>query len=175
MTPRALKLLAIALAVLFVGCRTTSTSNIKSIQIPPNLSQRDAKFAVIASVAHDTDPDGWKNWEKLTDAALAAHFGMAYATPYQSRGAWYVEGVEPQAVILGYAQGSYYLRVRMRIDEGWVVPVVEDSNNLKQSGDRIHKGAIEWINRLEVMVRASLGRRSSYKASTAEVQSTENK
>ena len=170
MTPRTPKILAIAFAVLFVGCTTTSIEGIKPISIPQNLTPQDAKIALAVAVSQEGASDGWRNWEKMTDAALGAAFGDRYARQHQTRGRWYIESVERNAIVFGCTKGGYYLRVRMNVGTNTIAPIIEDSQGLKQSGDKIHKSAIEWVNRLEFLVRASLGNLSAYRASTAEVK-----
>jgi len=165
--------LAIVLLGFVAGCRTTSIENVKRIMVPQNLTLQETKFAIARSVAPETAPDGWKNWEKITDAAIGAAFGARYQRQHQYNGAWYVESVEPKAVVFGFTNRGYYLRVRMTIDGGQIVPVIEDSNGLRQSENSIHKNAVEWINRLEIRMRSSLGAVSSYKASMAERQAVD--
>ena len=175
MTPRTPKLLALVFAVLFVGCTTTSIEGIKSIAIPRNLSPRDAKIALARAVSGEAAGDGWKNWEKMTNAALGAAFGVRYAGQYAPRGQWYIESVEDRAVVFGCTRGGYYLRVRMSVGADTITPTIEDSQGLKQSGERIHKTAIEWVNRLGILVRGSLGQFSAYRASITDTQESENK
>lgn len=160
----------VILLCVFAGCRTTGLENVKRIAVPENLTIQETKFAVARAAASENAPDNWTNWEKITDAAIAATFGPAYQRQHGGHnGAWYVESVEQSAVVFGFSYHGYYLRVRMTIQGREIVPVIEDSNGLRQTEHGIHKAAIEWINRLEIRIRSSLGYVSARKASTTVV------
>jgi hypothetical protein len=171
MHQRHLKFLGVFIVVVLTSCetRTTSISNVKTISIPQNLTAKEAKIAMAVSVSQEGTSNEWTNWQKMTDAALSARFGFLYARQH-SRGRWFIERIDPGAVVFGYTQGNYYLRVRMNIETDRIVPVIEDSNGLLQSGDSIHKSAIDWINRLEILIRSSLGEFSAYKENASEAQ-----
>jgi len=150
----------VSLMTAFIGCSTASISkSLQNIPIPGNLDQSDAKAAVVFAISTKPLPEA-SNWQKIVAGALASQgFGSGLG-----RNTWFIESVEPDAVIYGYKRGEYYIRVRLTITNRQIVPTIEDSKNLKQHKDKIHEGALGWVDALCINVRATLGNFSRVKA-----------
>ncbi|MFT3782002.1 MAG: hypothetical protein QM790_08295 [Nibricoccus sp.] len=142
------------------ACRTASISkSLENIPIPANLDQTEAKAAVIYAISNKPLPEV-SNWQKIVAGALASQgFGDGL-----NSGLWFIESVEANAVTYGFKDDEYYLRIKLTIAGGEVVPKIDGSKNLNQHKDRIHKAALEWTDSLCVAVRAMLGNFSRIKA-----------
>jgi hypothetical protein len=151
--------LATLCALLLAGCRTTRIGTITPIPIPAALTARDAQAAIVQTTLAKPPaiPEG-SNWEKIVDSVLSARM-PDYRSQFNKKGTrWFVEDISPDAVVLGYQRGNYYLRVRMNISSGQIRPTIEGSQNLDQHGDKIHENALVWVDTLCVDIRATLGR-----------------
>ncbi|PTY02214.1 hypothetical protein DB347_24475 [Opitutaceae bacterium EW11] len=164
-------LLLSSMIVLMVGCRTTAIRNPEPITIPPGLTAKDAKAAMVLAISPRPVPDG-ENWEKIVDSLLSARF-WSYKSQFQAEAGWFIESVEPEAVVFGYHRRAHYLRVRMEISATTVSPRIDGSSNLEQTKTSIHENALEWADELAITVRAALGRVSALKANSGDVSKTQ--
>lgn len=145
------------------GCKTTSINNISPIYIPKNLSAKESKAAIVQAAIGNKSPDIKSNWESVVDSLLSAKV-FGYRSPLRNNRSWYVEEVDDNSVLLGFSSQNYYMRVRLNVTENPIMPQIEESKNLRQSGGSIHKSAVQWIENFSVRARSMLGAFSAQKA-----------
>jgi hypothetical protein len=154
---------ASALGLVLVGslsCKTVPLSEIRSIEVPGDLSAREVEFAILAALADDPPPDGLTPGIEITDRALKAWFGWRYKGLSEREERWFLEGRELGSVLAGYQEDEYYVRISIDFDASQVSFRVLESRNLRHSETRIHRSVVEWITELEMEIRRSLGQLS---------------
>jgi hypothetical protein len=153
-----------ALLLTSVGCRTTEIGPPVRISVPSGLSNEDTEVAIVAMLTAGNEVERKEPTDPNTHTLIIANpIGAmlldAYRTRAPSKG-WFVESWDRDRIFAGYQQGSHYLRILIAAGHEEVVVTIVDSKNLKQSSGRIHRSALEWVNRLEVNIRDALGRAS---------------
>lgn len=145
----------LVVSVALVSCRTTEIKSLPVVYVPAGLVATDVKAAIVQAVAPQPIPEG-TNWQHITDSLLSAKV-IGYRSEFRRRRTWFVEGFEPNAVVVDYDNGKHYMRLRLAISPEAISPTILESRNLDQSGNSIHKNALEWIDRLCGDIRVSLG------------------
>lgn len=173
-------LLAFAALLAVPVLQAGNISNIKPILIPYGLDVRDVKAATIQALARTDIKPQSTNWEAIVDSLLSARvlryqsqFKKSRRNARSSLSHWYIESVEPEAVILGCQIRHHYMSVRMAVGDGKITPQIVTSENLRQTEDNIHGNAINWINEISVEIRKTLGQFSALKAQLQEVAEKE--
>jgi hypothetical protein len=77
---------------------------------------------------------------------------------------WYPESADPGVIHAGLEKGPYYLRVAIDYDDSTVQTRIVESKQLRQTDDRIHKSAVQWIDQLEMRIRRALGQLAATRA-----------
>ena len=139
-----------------VGCKTTSKSNIETLDVPTGLSTKDVEYAILAAL--ETKPaEELPSGQKVADRALRAALWPIYRSVDPSDEQWFLEGGSPGVLMAGYKRGDHYLRVAIHYNSEKISFVVDGSRNLRESEGSIHKAAVEWIRDLEMRIRRSIG------------------
>lgn len=155
------KFIAVLILLLFQGCKTVTITDLPHVKVPPNLDRKEVEFAILHGLGAFSDAPQTSNWENISDHALDArlwtHQSLQEDNKWAEDGKWFLESAEPDVIYAGCRSGEHYLRVAMQYSKDWVDMRIIGSKNLHQSGNRIHKLALSWLNDLEVLVRAELG------------------
>jgi hypothetical protein len=145
------------LMALSLSCRTVPVSEIRSIEVPGDLSEREVEFAILAALADAPPPGGLSPGLEITDRALEAWFGWRYKALSDRQERWFLEGREPGSVLAGYQLDEYYVRLSIDFDASQVSFRIVETRNLPHCETRVHRSVIEWITELEMEIRRSLG------------------
>lgn len=164
-------LAAVAMAVLG-GCYTAKIPVRPAVSVPPLLSEPDVELIILFDLANQPLPPEFTNGERIADNALQAAFGWRYQTAQPPRAVWFPESVEPGVIYAGYERRNHYLRAAIRYTQSSVSISIVESRNLYQSGDRIHKNAIAWVDQLEGRVRRALGAAATAKRLAVDARAT---
>ncbi|MDF9827463.1 hypothetical protein M2447_001556 [Ereboglobus sp. PH5-10] len=151
-------LLTLAIVVTF-GCSSRAkTDSVSRVQIPNGLTTREATAALVQTLNEKLPiDDQGKNWERIVDSLLSARV-WGYESQFNPRGSgWYVENVNSDSVTYGYKRRRHYMRVKYEVRENEIVPTIIASENLDQSGKKIHPNAVQWVNDFSTRIRGTLG------------------
>lgn len=151
-----------ALVVLVAACSTVPNVPTTPISVPAGLTQNQVQLAILTAITERAPPNVPAGVE-ITDSVLSA-----VVTGYHSlndRRTWYFEDRRPGVIYAGYQRRDWYMRVAVRYDASAITLFIEDSRNLSQSGDRIHKTAIAELQSLENRLRRTLGQMAQANAS----------
>lgn len=142
------------LVALLVGCTSVPNRPTAPIPVPSGLTENQIQLAILMAITENPPPD-ISPGVQITDSVLSAVVG-GYRS-LNDRRSWYFEDRQPGIVYTGYQRRNWYMRVAVRYDTQAVTLFIEDSRNLNQSGDRIHKTAIAELQSLENRLRRTLG------------------
>lgn len=138
------------LGAFVVGCTTVPNRPTAPIPVPYGLTENQVQIAILSAM--DQPSPKLSQGAEITDRALSV------ALPgYGDRRNWYFEDRRPGIIYAGYQRRNWYMRVAVRYDTRVVTLFIEESRNLKQSGNKIHKTAIAELHTLEDRLRRSLG------------------
>ena len=71
---------------------------------------------------------------------------------------WAVESRNPGSIVASCKKNNHYLQTMIRYDSAELRISIIGSKNLRQSKNRIHENAYEWIADLEFRIRSELGK-----------------
>lgn len=126
----------LAIAAVFIAATTAHAAklaDIKPILIPTGLDFRDARAAMVQTIAQKDIPtaqqDGPTNaWQGIVDELLRARV-WGYQSQFRDTASrnlrsWFIESVEKDAVVFGCKVRRHYMSVRMAVAEGKITPQV---------------------------------------------------
>ncbi len=153
-----------------LACRTVPNESPPPIPVPRSLAQADVELAVLLAIADQPVPPNLTPGQQIADNALSAIIGPGYESVSRPRQYWYFEDRDAGVVFAGFQHRSHYMRVAVRYDTNSVTIQILESRNLRQSGTRIHKNALVWLQSLENRLRRTLGQMAHrYEVQPAEV------
>jgi hypothetical protein len=157
---RAALIVACAVCIALVGCRTTEIGGPIVIPIPHNLSEQDAQSLVTRFVdrANRGSVTGATS-EPLRRVFAAARRPGSAARRY--RGRWRVEGWEPGSIVVAYAWKRHLVRVHIGFRERTVVLRIGEGVGISQSSTRIHTTAKTLTTELAQDLRFVYGKIAS--------------
>jgi S1-C subfamily serine protease len=118
------------LCLMQVACRTVPISGQLPINVPSNITQEQARNAVIRAL-------------RVPNAK-------------QERGQWLIEDVTEDEVIAGYHHGAHYLQVSLQVSDREITTSISASRNLRQRENRIHSATRIWISELHVAIQREI-------------------
>lgn len=152
----------IFLTVFAVGCTSTRNVSPTPTPVPDILTVSDVEMAIMGALKdapiqalefnaaqNDLSP-GMELANKIIDTVLQS--GNVHRNP------WFYEGRRDGVIFVGYKHRNYYMRVEAKYDDSEIIYSIVDSRNLDQSKYRIHENALVWLSRLDIAVRANLGK-----------------
>ena len=160
---RKLGLVVVAFAFT-LGCKTVPIEQRASIAVPAGLNANDVEVVVLYELANQNVPANLKPGERIANNAMKALFFPFYQSVSDRKAGWYPESIEQGVVYAGFEKGRYYLRVAIEYTDSVVQTRLIESKNLSQTGWRIHKSAVVWIDQLEMRIRRALGQMTAIRA-----------
>jgi len=149
------KLLVVVVLLLLGACKTTANISPAPISIPSGFTESDVKAAILMATM-DQRGDGLTAGQRITDHAIGAILNNYSTAGYSTN--WFFESNDGRLIYVGYRNGLYYMHVSVDYNTMTSIKLkIEDSKNLKQDGDVIHKRALEWLDNFENRLRVTLG------------------
>lgn len=145
------------------GCMTTtSLSRLKPIPIPDGLTVREAVAGAVVATDPSRLPARWTDMDRVRAYCVAITLGappMGFVDAYKTSH-WRVEEVGEDYAVLGLtvAANKHYARVRYSVRGSELFPKVIDADNLSlnRSKTRMHRNAVNWINRNIPVIREGM-------------------
>lgn len=117
---------ACSLAFGLTGCVTTKIGEPLVIRIPSNISEVEAQGLVTEFIEGDNRKTAVRGSGPVSRKV---------------RGSWQIEQWEPSSMVAAYSWRSYLLRVNIEFSNRTVLIEIGESENLRQSSQRIHRVA----------------------------------
>ena len=154
-----MKRILILIPIFILACTTVRNISPPPTTIPPSLSKDEAEYAIMLSLKDPPKPTNKSAGLEIADRILSYAFGEGYSR----RQYWFYEGRGNDLIYAGFHFRHYYMRTEIRYDDKEITFKIVESRNLKQSKNRIHAKAMQWLGYLERNVRATLGAYDRYK------------
>ncbi len=148
------------------GCRTAPIPAFSAIDVPSGLSSQQVDLAILSGILNKPPPADYDPHAPLSAEEFSKLVWANYLRDARSR-SWFPESREPGVVIAAVSTRGLYLRVALRFDESAIHTEILESRNLDQTEGRIHRRALQWIERLRQHIRRELGRMSFTAASSS--------
>lgn len=148
-------LLSLVCVALFLSaCNTTSIPQATTVRYPGDLDARAAHYALVATYS-ESEPRGLSNRARVSDEALEAA-ERGYLRARRAGPGWMIEDFTDDSIVFGLHIRAHSLEATMDFEDDFARLRITDSQNMKQTGDSIHRKAPLWMQTLETEIQAIL-------------------
>lgn len=153
------RILLLTAAFFLASCKTAPIPTLPVIKVPPGLSVQQVELAILSGILNQRPPESYDPRSDMPDDEFQQLVWKHYLQSASAR-SWFPESRSPGVIEAAVNARSHYLRVALAYDTTSIRMKILESRNLRQSGGRIHKRAVVWLDHLEEHIRRELGRMS---------------